>query len=88
MQTTKLSSKGQLVLPKFICITHHWKPGTEFAIEERDDGVFLRPIKPMKKTSWEQLQGCVNYKGKAKSLEDMQKAIAKGVKERHARGRY
>lgn len=89
MQTTKLSSKGQVVLPKPVCVAHHWESGTVFVIEDKKNGIFLRPIKQSKKTaSWDQLLGCIEYKGKTKTLEEMNQAVAKGVKARHARGRY
>lgn len=29
METTKRSSKGQIVLPKSVCDEHGWAPGTE-----------------------------------------------------------
>ena len=34
METTKLSSKGQVVLPKSVRDAHKWQPGAEFAVEE------------------------------------------------------
>ena len=33
METTRLSSKGQLVLPKAIREADHWGEGTEFSVE-------------------------------------------------------
>jgi AbrB family looped-hinge helix DNA binding protein len=88
MDTTRLSSKGQVILPKAVREARNWQPGTEFTVEEVDDGVLLRPVKPFKPTTLEEVVGCTGYKGPAKSLEDMERAIARGVKERRARGRY
>ena len=86
METTRLSSKGQVILPKSVRESHHWAPGTEFVIEDTPDGVLLRPAKSFKPTRLEDVIGCTGYKGPAKTLEEMEDAIAKGVKARHARG--
>ncbi len=88
METTKLSSKGQLVLPKSVRNTRGWQPGTEFAIEEVADGVLLRPLKPFRPSGFDEVFGCLKHRGRAKTLRQMEKAVAKGVKVRHDRGRY
>ncbi|MFH1043721.1 MAG: AbrB/MazE/SpoVT family DNA-binding domain-containing protein [Pseudomonadota bacterium] len=88
MKTTKLSSKGQVTLPRSIRDGHNWPPGTEFAVETTEGGVLLRPLKPFKPTTLQDVIRSTGYTGKAKSLADMEKAIARGVKERNARGRY
>lgn len=88
METTRLSSKGQVILPKSLRDAHHWVPGTEFDVEDRPEGVLLRPKKPFPITQLQDVIGCAGYTGPAKSLEEMEEAIAKGVLERHARGRY
>jgi AbrB family looped-hinge helix DNA binding protein len=85
METTRLSSKGQVILPKSVRESHHWVPGTEFVIEDTPDGVLLRPAKSFQPTRLEEVIGCTSYKGPAKTLQDMEEAIAKGVKARHAR---
>ena len=41
--TTRMSTKGQLVLPKAIRERRGWSAGVEFDIEERPEGVLLRP---------------------------------------------
>jgi AbrB family looped-hinge helix DNA binding protein len=88
METTKLSSKGQIILPKSIRTAHNWDTGIEFAVEDTQDGVLLRPLKPFPPTQLKDVYGCVAYTGKAKSLEDMEAGIKAAIKDRHARGRY
>ncbi len=75
METTKLSSKGQVILPKSVRDAHHWQPGMEFAVEEVAEGVLLRPLKPFKPTRHEDVFGCLMYSGPPLSLEDMEQAI-------------
>ena len=88
METTKLSSKGQVVLPLSIRRNQKWESGTQLTVEETAHGVLLRPAKPFPPTKFEDVFGCLQYKGKAKTLEEMDAAIAKGVRRRHALGRY
>ncbi len=80
MQITRLSSKGQLILPKSLRDAHGWHEGVEFILLEQDEGVFLKPLNPFTGTTLDQLVGCVGYKGPKKTLKQMENAIAKGVK--------
>jgi AbrB family looped-hinge helix DNA binding protein len=88
MDTTRLSSKGQLVLPKAIRDADDWTEGTEFIVERVPEGVLLRPVRPLPVTRLEDVIGCAGYRGRARSVAEMERAIAKGVKARRDRGRY
>ena len=81
MEKTRLSNKGQVVIPKAIRVLHGWKAGLEFVIEDVEDGIKLKPIKPYKETKIDEVIGCVGYEGPKKSLMDMEAAIVKGAKE-------
>ena len=50
MLTTKLSSRGQLVIPKQVRDAHQWSENTEFSVREQDDGIFLAPLPIKAKT--------------------------------------
>lgn len=82
MDTTILSSKGQVVLPQSIRKAHHWDAGVEFVVTEVDDGILLKPIKSFKSTTLKDLIGCTKYSGPKQSLDDMEAAIARGARER------
>ena len=43
MATTKVSSKGQVVLPKSVREAHGWSAGTELEVIDRENEVALRP---------------------------------------------
>jgi AbrB family looped-hinge helix DNA binding protein len=91
METTKLSSKGQVVLPLSIRRNQKWEPGTQLTVEETAHGVLLRPAKPFPPTTFDELIATLEknkYKGKPKTLEEMDAAIANEVRKRRARGRY
>lgn len=78
MKTTRLSSKGQIIIPQSIRMSYKWESGLEFAVIEIDNGILLTPIKPFKSTSIKDVLGCTGYKGSKKTIKDMEKGIAKG----------
>lgn len=80
METTRLSSKGQVIIPQSIREAHKWQPGLEFNVIETDQGLLLIPRLPFKRTSLKDVKGCVGYKGPKKSLKEMEEGIAKGAK--------
>lgn len=88
METTRLSSKGQVILPKSVRDSHRWQPGTEFVVEDLPDGIILRALKPLAPSRLEDVAGSLRYTGKAKTLAEMEEAVRIEVKRRHARGRY
>jgi AbrB family looped-hinge helix DNA binding protein len=91
METTRLSSKGQIVLPLSVRKNRKWQPGTQLTVEETEDGVLLRPAKPFPPTTFDEIIAILEknkYTGKPKTLEEMDAAIANEVRRRRARGRY
>jgi AbrB family looped-hinge helix DNA binding protein len=82
METTRLSEKGQIVIPKRIRADHHWEPGTEFSVKDLGDSIALKPIRSFKRTKLQEVLGCVQYRGPSKSIKEMDDAIAKGAGER------
>jgi AbrB family looped-hinge helix DNA binding protein len=81
MKTTKLSSKGQVIIPKELRTRRRWKPGLELETLETDEGVLLKPISPFTVTSLREVASCLAYSGKAKSLKEMEEAIKKGTRD-------
>lgn len=86
METARLSSKGQVVLPKSVRDARHWDSGTAFSVELVDDGVLLRPLKPAGTTRLEDVAGCLRVSGPARSVEDMDRAVLAEARRRHGRG--
>lgn len=87
MAQTVVSSRGQVVLPKAIRDKRRWKAGTKLVIEDRPEGVLLKPVE-QKKLAVADLRGIVKYKGPSHSIEEMNAAIDAEVRRRFARGRY
>lgn len=87
METTRLSSKGQVVLPKPVRETLGWTQGMEFRIEANKEGVLLRPVSCFQPTTLRDVVGSAGYTGRRMTTADMDNAIRKGLKGRHAHGR-
>lgn len=66
----------------------NWAGGTEFIVERVPEGVLLRPVRALPMTRLEDVIGCTGYRGRPRSLADMERAIAKGVKTQRGRGRH
>jgi AbrB family looped-hinge helix DNA binding protein len=76
----RLSTKGQLIIPRQIRASRGWRAGTRLRIEERGDHVALLPVlAEAGSVSLEDLIGCTGYSGPRRSLADMQAAIARGT---------
>jgi AbrB family looped-hinge helix DNA binding protein len=71
----RLSSKGQIVLPKYLRDRRGWSPGTVLDVEEVPEGVLLRFVKRPPVASVEDLLGCTGYRGPRRSLAEMDAAI-------------
>lgn len=90
VETTRLSAKGQVVLPKGVRDANGWAPGVEFIVENTPAGVLLRARSGRRSGSIADLAGALKGAGRKRpvSQEAMESAIAAGVKAKHARGRY
>jgi len=80
METTKLSSKGQVIIPKPLRTAHHWETGQELIVIDVGDGILLKPKTPFPESNINDVASCLKYKGKAKTQEEMDAAIKKGIK--------
>lgn len=80
MVRTRLSTRGQLVIPKSIRDRHGWAAGAQLSVEDAGDHVILRVAEGGAGQALpESLLGCAGYHGPRRSLRDMEAAIAKGA---------
>ncbi len=82
MARTRLSSKGQVVLPKEVPERQGWEPGVELEAESRGEVVTLRrAAKPLfPPTTIEEVRGCIPYDGPPVSIEEMDAAVAEAAR--------
>jgi AbrB family looped-hinge helix DNA binding protein len=78
----RVSSKGQLVLPKEIRESRGLGPGSELEIEEVPGGILLKVVRGPEPASVDDLLGCTGYRGPRKTLEEMAEAIRRGARVR------
>jgi AbrB family looped-hinge helix DNA binding protein len=86
--TTTVSTKGQVILPKAIRQRKHWEPGTRLVVEDTPEGVLLKAAPVFTPTRPEDVAGMLAYRGRPRTIEEMDSAITAEVKRRRARGRY
>ena len=85
---TVLSTKGQIVVPKAIRDSRGWNAGTKFTVEEIADGFVVRAKPRLRRTTIDDVAGCLRYTGRPKTIAQMDIGIAKAVKQRHDRSRH
>ena len=86
--TTRLSTKGQVILPKAIREQRHWAAGTELVVENTPEGVLLKAKPAFPPTRPQDVFGSLPYRGPAKSVAEMDAGVAIEAKRRHARNRH
>lgn len=52
MKTTRMSSKGQVIIPKALRETYGWEEGQELIAINMGDGILLKSKKPFQKPHW------------------------------------
>ena len=80
MAKTRLSSKGQVIIPREIRAARRLAAGVVLEVEDTPSGILLRPVSPFPVTSVGDLVGCTGYRGPRRSLADMEAAIARGAR--------
>jgi bifunctional DNA-binding transcriptional regulator/antitoxin component of YhaV-PrlF toxin-antitoxin module len=81
MKITRLSSKGQVIIPKALREAQHWAIGQELIAVDVGEGILLKSRSIFEKTTLDQVAGALKYSGKPKSLEDLENAIRLGAME-------
>jgi AbrB family looped-hinge helix DNA binding protein len=81
METTKLSSKGQVIIPKSLRDRYQWQVGQEFIVVNTGEGILLKVKKPFDLTSLDEVAGSLRYEGAPKTLDEMEAAIRHGAVE-------
>jgi AbrB family looped-hinge helix DNA binding protein len=78
---TRLSSKGQVIIPKVVRDRQGWQPGDELEVEDRGDLVVLRRPKPFPPTTFEEVRGCLKHDGPPATIKEMDEAVAEHIRE-------
>jgi AbrB family looped-hinge helix DNA binding protein len=74
METTKLSSKGQVIIPKAFRSVHRWETGLELMVIDTGDGLLLKPKAPFAPSELSDVFGM--FQGKVAGKTDAEIAAA------------
>ena len=80
METTKLSSKGQVIIPKAFRSTHRWEPGLELMVIDTGDGLLLKPKAPFAPSDLAEVSGMFKGKVAPKTDEQIEAALTRDVR--------
>ena len=74
-QAAKLSSKGNIAIPKEIIARHRWKTGRKLELVDTAEGILLKAAPAFKSTKLDDVAGMLRHTGKTVSLEEMEEAV-------------
>lgn len=81
METTKLSSKGQIIIPKWLRDIYRWEAGLEFVVIDTGEGILLRPSRPFEPTTLDEVTGSLPNGGRSRTIEEMAADLQRGIRE-------
>ena len=82
METTRLSSKGQVIIPKTFRSTLHWEPGLELMVIDTGDGLLLKPKAPFAPSELSDVFGMFKGKVAPRTDEEIQAALAQDARKK------
>jgi len=75
MITTRLSSKGQIIIPKSVREARKWQTGQELMVVETVDGILLTPKQAFAPTTLDHVAGCLHTPGLSKTDTEIEMAM-------------
>jgi AbrB family looped-hinge helix DNA binding protein len=80
METTRLSSKGQVIIPKTLRSTHRWEAGLELMVIDTGEGLLLKPMAPFAPTLLADVAGMLKTRVRPKSAEEIKSALTRDIR--------
>jgi AbrB family looped-hinge helix DNA binding protein len=81
METTVMSSKGQIIIPKALRDSYRWQLGTKLEVHETAEGLLLKPVLIENKNNLhlglQAIRAGIAYKGPALSIKEMNAAVTR-----------
>lgn len=68
-----------MIIPKVFRADHRWESGQELLVIDVEDGILLKSKNPFAESTLDEVAGSLRLTGKARSLNDMEAAIRRGV---------
>lgn len=76
--TTRVSTKGQVILPKAVRVKRNWPAGAELVVEDTPEGVLLKAAPVFPPTRFEDVAGMLRGGSQARralTVEEMDEAV-------------
>jgi AbrB family looped-hinge helix DNA binding protein len=80
METTKLSSKGQVIIPKAVRASRRWRVGLELQVIDTGDGVLLKPKAPFETAVLADVAGMLKARLKPRTDAQIAEALQQDVR--------
>lgn len=80
METTKLSSKGQVIIPKAFRSAHHWESGLELMVIDTGDGLLLKPKAPFAPAELSEVFAMFKGKVATRTDEEIETALVQDLR--------
>ena len=81
MDTTRLSSKGQIIIPKWLRDAYRWETGLEFVVIDTGEGILLKPNRAFAPTILDDVAGSLPGDGDARTVEEMDDGLRRAIRE-------
>ncbi|MBI1869058.1 MAG: AbrB/MazE/SpoVT family DNA-binding domain-containing protein [Methylocystis sp.] len=75
--TIRVSTKGQVILPKSIRQRRHWDAGTRLVVEDTAEGVLLKAAPIFERTRPEDVFGSLEVAAPPKTLDEMDAGVCR-----------
>ncbi len=88
METTRVSTRGQVVIPSELRKSYHWEVGQELDVIDTGEGLLLKARPSATPGAWNDLVGCLAHLREGKSVptdEDMHAAVQAMAAKRYQR---
>ena len=82
METTKLSSKGQVIIPKAMRNSRRWESGLELMVIDMGDGILLKPKVPFAVTELTEVAGMLAGRIQPRTDEEIAVALENDARRR------
>ena len=82
MDTTKLSSKGQVIIPKAVRSARRWEVGTELLVVDTEEGVLLVPRAPFEATELGDVAGMLKRRVEPRTDREIGAAVDRDMRRR------
>ncbi|MCI0465703.1 MAG: AbrB/MazE/SpoVT family DNA-binding domain-containing protein [Beijerinckiaceae bacterium] len=80
----RLSTQGQVILPKSIRQRRHWDAGTRLIVEDTAEGVLLKAAPSFDRTRPGEVFGSLKASGPPKTLEEMEAGLLDEARRHYA----